>query len=36
MVFKGRVDSDTRAHVFYLLSIRKVGDLCDVSRSKRD
>ena len=38
MVFKGRVHSDTRARVFYLrhvqgLSIRKVADLCNVSRS---
>ena len=38
MVFKGRIDSDIRARVFYLrhiqsLSVRKVADLCNVSFS---
>ena len=38
MVFKGRIDSDIRARVFYLrhiegLSLRKVADLCNVSLS---
>lgn len=37
MVFKGKIDCDTRARVFYLrhvqgLSVRKVADICDVSR----
>ena len=37
MVFTGRIDSDTRAKVFYLrnvkgFSTRKVAELCDVSR----
>lgn len=37
MVFKGKIDCDTRARVFYLrhvqgLSVRKVAEICDVSR----
>ena len=38
MVFKGRIDCDARARIYYLshvqgLSARKVADLCSVSRS---
>lgn len=37
MVFKGKIDCDTRARVFYLrhvqgLSVRKVAEICGVSR----
>jgi len=38
MVFKGRIDCDAKARIYYLshvrgLSVRKVADLCGVSRS---
>ena len=38
MVFKGRIDCDARARIYYLsrvrgLSVRKVAELCGVSRS---
>lgn len=38
MVFKGRIDCDARARIYYLshvrgLSVRKVAHLCGVSRS---
>ena len=38
IIFKGRIDCDARAHIYYLshirgLSVRKVADLCGLSRS---
>ena len=38
MVFKGRIDRDTRARIYYLsrvrgFSVRKIADLCGISRS---